>query len=176
MLSYLKDILENREDAYARALAIADREIAVSGGAWFGAGMKGCILLMKSGTFVRSEDGLHYTHAGIELLHPALVAAKVHAGLEVDVLNFMSGCAFGASVHFEGHYDNAKAQFEICDGSADHFDEWCSQWRSIILASAAQEVGKMEESKAYFKELSDFDPLLAAQYFEAWQHRTNSET
>lgn len=176
MLSYLKDILENREDAYPRALAIADRQIAQTGGAWFGAGMKGCVLLMKSSTYRRRQDGAHYARAGLALLHPALQAAKVEAGLDVDVLNFMSGCAFGASVQESGHFEHAKSQFALCDGTAEHFETWCSHWRSIILASAAQDVGALAEAKAYFKELADCDPMLAARYFEAWQQRVSVES
>ena len=164
MLTLLKDILENNDDAFARALAVAEDDIRKSGGTWFGAGAKGCFLLLKGGTFSDPADGEHYVRAGDSLLQAALVAAKNDTSLEAHLLHYMSGCAF-ASV---GRYDDAKTEFAFSDYGRLGLDAWCIDWCQIVLATATNDP---ETSSKHFKSVSDKDAALAADLFETWTNR-----
>lgn len=164
MLTLLKDILENNDDAFARALAVAEDDIRKSGGTWFGAGAKGCFLLLKGSTFIDPTAGEHYVRAGDSLLQAALMAAKNNTTLEAHLLHYMSGCAF-ASVE---RYEDAKTEFAFSDYGRMGLDAWCIDWCQIVLSTATDDP---EISKVHFKAVSDKDAALAADLYETWSGR-----
>jgi hypothetical protein len=165
MLTFLQDILENRADAFARALAATEDHIRKSGGAWFGAGAKGCFLLLKGSTFADPTAGGHYIRAGNALLDAALLAAKNQTTLEAHLLHYMSGCAYGAV----GDYDRAKTEFAFSEDGHLRLDDWCIDWCQIVLASATDDP---ETSKHHFTTASNRDAARAANLYEIWTSRT----
>ena len=171
MLPLLKDILDNKEDAYARALAAAEEEISRSGGNWFGVGAKGSFLLLRSGTYVDPIQGSPYARAGQELLNAALSAAKDETSLEAHLLHFLAGCALAGAEPDSGRLRRATDEFGHSDMGRNGLADWCPDWCRILLASAAMETGDDRASRAHFKHVADRDPARAAAMFERWTGR-----
>lgn len=175
MLDCIKDIFENRPDAFVKAIAASDQQIAKSGGDWYGTGLKGCILLMQSGTFETYSNGLHYIKAGLALLEPALAQSKNNESPEAAVLHYASGCGFAASARHADHFSKSKDQFERVEGALDQFAPWCADWQHILLSAAASETGNPNEAKEWYQRLSFRDADLASRYFDIWQSRRGTK-
>lgn len=172
MLSLLKDILDNREDAYARALATAEKHISEGGGDWYGVGAKGSFLLLMGGAVRDAEQGAPYLRAGYDLLTPALAEAGKDASIEAHLLHFLAGCAFAGSEGRTENYRRACDEFSMSDMGRSRLEPWCADWCQILLASAAQAAGDEAASRAHFQTLSNRDAETAVALFEKWTNRS----
>ncbi|MFW2544883.1 hypothetical protein ACN2XU_19795 [Primorskyibacter sp. 2E107] len=171
MLSVLHDILEQRPDAYARALAIAEGHIDRSGGAWVGVGTKGSILLLKGGSYADPAQGRHFVRAGAELLDAALAMCAREETDDAQALVFVSGCAYAATAQEPGHFDLARRHLARSDYGRRALPDWCADWCAILMSQAALEIGDKAASKAYFQKVSERDPQEAARLYELWTNR-----
>ena len=171
MLALLKDILDNREDAYARALAAAEEDIAQTGGGWFGVGAKGSFLMLRSGGLDDPEQALPYARAGRALLDAALVAAAGQHTVQSHLLHFLAGCAIAGAAPHDGQLAEARTQFEFSDMGRAGLPDWCADWCRILLASAAMASGDEHASALHFRHVADRDPARAAALFECWSRR-----
>ena len=172
MLSLLKDILDNRQDAYARALATAEKHISDGGGDWYGVGAKGSFLLLMGGAARDPDKGAPYLKAGHDLLTPALAEADKHNSFEAHLLHFLAGCAFAGAGGGSETYRKACHEFSHSDMGQVRLEPWCADWCQILLASAAQSAGEEEASRDHFKTLSRRNPEAAVVLFEQWTNRS----
>ncbi|MCT4554256.1 MAG: hypothetical protein N4A53_06165 [Pelagimonas sp.] len=171
MLPLLKDLLENRTDAFARALAAAESHISSSGGSWYGVGAKGSFLLLGSTGFTSQQQRIPYRRTGHEMLKAALQAAQGASSHEAHLLQYLAGCAYAATASDGAMLTKATQAFETSDMGHTGLATWCADWCRILLASGAQSIGDAALSETHFRVVSNRDPEHAAALFECWSTR-----